>query len=320
MIYVLGHKNPDTDSTCSPIVVAWYLNNVRKVAAKAVLHGHTNKESAFVLKYWNIKEPEVINNLPEEAKVFLVDSTNPDELPLITEDIEVTEIVDHHKMGGLTTSKPLNVTIRTYGCTATLLYEYMLNETPYLKLPKEIAGLMLSAILSDTLNLKGPSTTDKDREIVKQLKPIAGIEDINEYADKMFDAKSSIEGMSMEDIVNTDAKEYELGGKRSLVAVFETVKPQVVIEKKEELVKALETTKTKDGYQMIFFFVIDILNEIAYYFSSGEQSSSVETADDKEDSIIAKGYNVSIDPSGITMLDGVVSRKKQIVPVLEKNA
>lgn len=310
MIYVLGHKNPDTDSTCSPIAVAWYLNNIRKIEAKAVLHNPCNKEAEFILKYWSFDKPEVIEKLPEEAKVFLVDSTNPDELPLITEDIEVTEIVDHHKMGGLATSKPLNATIRTYGCTATLLYEYMLNETPDLKLPKEIAGLMLSAILSDTLNLKGPSTTDKDRTVAKQLTSIADVGDVNEYADKMFDAKSSIEGMSMEDIVNTDAKEYELGGKRSLVAVFETVKPQVVIEKKDEIVKALETTKAKDGYQMIFFFVIDILNEIAYYFSSGEQ----------ENTVITKGYDVSIDPSGITMLDGVVSRKKQIVPVLEKNA
>ena len=164
-------------------------------------------------------------------------STNPDELPLITEDIEVTEIVDHHKMGGLATSKPLNATIRTYGCTATLLYEYMLNETPDLKLPKEIAGLMLSAILSDTLNLKGPSTTDKDRTVAKQLTSIADVGDVNEYADKMFDAKSSIEGMSMEDIVNTDAKEYELERKRSLVAVFETVNHRWLLRRKMRLLK-----------------------------------------------------------------------------------
>lgn len=320
MIYVLGHKNPDTDSTCSPIVVAWYLNNIRKVEAKAVLHNTCNKEADFIIKYWNFDRPEVVENLPEEAKVFLVDSTNPDELPLITEDIEVIEILDHHKMGGLSTSKPINATIRNYGCTATVLYEFMLSETPDIKLPKEIAGLMLSAILSDTLNLKGPSTTDKDKSTAQILAQTAEMKNIDEYADKMFDAKSSIEGMSMEDIVNTDAKEYELGGKRSLVAVFETVKPQVVIEKKDEIVKALEATKAKDGYQMIFFFVIDILNEIAYYFSSGEQSSSVKTSDDTEDAVITRGYNVSIDPSGITMLDGVVSRKKQIVPVLEKNA
>lgn len=311
MIYVLGHKNPDTDSTCSPIVVAWYLNNVRKQEAKAVLHGNPNKESLFILKHWNIESPEVIEKLPDEAKVFLVDSTNPEELPLITENVEVIEVIDHHKLGGMSTSKPVNATIRSYGCTATVLYEYMMDESPNLQLPAEIAGLLLSAIISDTLNLKGPTTTNKDRETVEKLIKISKIKEVNGYADHMFEAKSSIEGMSMEDIINTDAKEYELGGKNSLVAVFETVKPQFLIEKKDELIQAIKRVKNENNYGLMFFYVIDILNETAYYFSIGSTN---------EDYMIANGHKVKVIKDGITIIEGVVSRKKQIVPVLEKIA
>lgn len=310
MIYILGHKNPDTDSVCSPIIVEWYLNNIKNQEAKAILHNDINRETEFILEYWGFKKPEIVDKLPSGAKVFLVDTTNPDELPLIQEDTEIIEIVDHHKLGGISTSKPISVNIKPIACTTTILYLKFLEENPGLKIPKKIAGLMLSAILSDTLNFRSPTTTDIDKKVAHELERMAEIENIDKYANKMFDAKSSIEGMSMNSIINADAKEYLLGSKKSLVAVFETVKPQVVIEKQTDITSEIQNIKSNDGYEMVFFFVIDILNQIAYYFFSGEQ----------ENTVISKGYNCTIADNGITALDGIVSRKKQIVPVLEENA
>lgn len=308
MIYVLGHKTPDTDSMCTPLVVSWYLNTILGVEAQAVAHGTSNRETTFVLNYWGVKAPQMLADLPNDARVFLVDSTNPEELPLIREDTEIVEVIDHHKMGGLQTNNATKVTTRPWGCTATVFYHY----TKHLvegKLPKEMAGLLASAIISDTLYLRSPITTDEDRIVLKELCAIAGIEDPQHYANEMFTAKSSIEGMDLRDIIKSDFKEFSIKGKSVFVGTFETVKPQSVLEKANDLVQVARKLKVDSGYDQLYFFVVDILEQHAFYFPIG----------DVENKIIAQGYGVEVsaDPDHIVTLEGVVSRKKQIIPVLE---
>lgn len=301
-VLVMGHVPADTDSVCSPIVYAWYLKNIKGMDAEAVMNGNLSKEAAFVLEHFQVEAPRQINELTTEDQLVLVDSTNPKELLTGFDAASIIEVVDHHKLGGLSTDKPLTVTIRPYGCVATVIYEIMGENVA--KLPKEIAGLMLAGITSDTLNLTSPTTTELDRETAIKLAEIAG-ENKDELANGMFAAKSDISDLTAMEVILTDQKNFDFGGKTYKVSAIETTNPESVLNRIDEFKSAAEAIKTEASLEGVYVFIVDIIKSEATLFATSGAEAFAEKA-------FSKQFE-----NGLMHLSGVVSRKKQMVPAFE---
>ncbi|WP_323780731.1 manganese-dependent inorganic pyrophosphatase [Thalassovita sp.] len=303
-IQVFGHKSPDTDSTGSPIIWAWYLNEVKGVDAAPKLLGEPNTEALFVLNRWNLDKPEIIKTVEAGAPVIIVDTNNPAELPEAINDADVQAIIDHHKLvGGLETKGPINITIRPLACTATIMIDLMGEDAA--KMPDAIKGAALSCILSDTLEFRSPTTTDHDREVVEKLAADLGI-DIAAYAAEMFEAKSDVSAFSDAELLRMDSKEYNVDGKEFRVSVLETTAPKIVLDRKDSLMASMVDVAAEDGADQVLLFVIDILNEEATLLVPNDL---VKTVAEK-----SFGANVTGDT---VVLPGVMSRKKQIIPNLK---
>lgn len=304
MIKVFGHTPPDTDTVGSAILWAWHLNTFTSQKAQAFSLGDLNKETAFVLNRWRIPEPEVLEKIEEGDEVVIVDTNNPQELPADILKANILNIIDHHKLvGGLITKRPLEMTLRPLACTATIIFDLMEKKAE--DLPEEIAGLMLSCILSDTLAFRSVTTTSHDKDVAEKLAERLNI-DIEKYSDEMFTAKSDISDFTDIGLVHLDSKKYAVGDKNIRVSVMETTKPELVLGRKEGIKKAMEELSSKDSeLDDVLFFVIDILKE--------EATALVHN--DFTKSIIEESFGVSIDED-TEVLPGILSRKKQIVPVL----
>ena len=301
---IFGHKSPDTDSTGSAIIWAWYLNECRDTPAEARLLGEPNAEALFVLERWNLDKPDVLENVGPGDNCTIVDTNNVAELPEGINDANVIEVIDHHMLqGGLKTRTPITVTVRPLACTATIMHELMGDDAA--TMPASIKGVMLSCILSDTLEFRSPTTTDADRELAERLAGDLGL-DIAEYAQEMFAAKSDISGYTDAELLRVDAKAYEVDGANLRISVFETTSPSSVLDRKAGLMKEIETVAKEDGVDQVLFFLVDILSEEAILF----------IANDVVRRIAAKSFGVEAD-GDLAMLPGVVSRKKQIIPVLK---
>lgn len=303
MIQVFGHKAPDTDSTGSPIIWAWYLNEIVKTPAKAVLQGEPNTEANWMLSHWGIAKPEIIADVAAGDKCVIVDTNNPAELPASINDAEVLEIIDHHLLaGGIKTRTPINITMRPLACTATIMHDLMGDAIS--AAPKEIKGVMLTCILSDTLEFRSPTTTPHDRAVAEKLAADLGLS-IPDYAAEMFAAKSDVSAFSEAELLRMDSKEYELGGKQLRVSVLETTAPQVLLDRKAELMAAMPGVASEDGADEVLLFIVDILNEEA----------TLLVPNDFVKTVAEKSFNASV--SGDTVvLPGIMSRKKQIIPSL----
>ena len=236
-ILVFGHKSPDSDSTGSPLIWAWYLTEVKGTPAKAVLLGTPNTEAAFMLKHWGFAQPEIITDVTAADKVVIVDTNNPAELPPSINDANIMAIIDHHMLvGGLKTKTPINVVMRPLACTATVMHDIMGEDVE--KLPREIKGAMLSCILSDTLEFRSPTTTPHDKAVAEKLAADLGVS-INELATKMFEAKSDVSSFSDAELLRMDSKEYNVAGKELRVSVLETTAPKVVLDRKDSLMRSM---------------------------------------------------------------------------------
>jgi manganese-dependent inorganic pyrophosphatase len=303
MIKVFGHKSPDTDSTGSPLIWAWYLNEVKGIPARAVLLGRPNTEAEFVLRRWGFETPEIIADVVPGAKVVIVDTNNPAELPDGIGRADIQAIIDHHKLvGGLETKGPIDITIRPLACTATLMHDLMGADAA--RMPDRIKCLMLSCILSDTLEFRSPTTTDHDRALAIRLAGELGIS-IADYAAEMFAAKSDVSDFSDAELLRMDSKEYTLGGKELRVSVLETTAPQVVLGRKASLMESMKAVAAEDGADQVLLFVIDILREEA----------TLLVPNDLVKQIAEKSFGATV--SGDTVvLPGILSRKKQIIPAL----
>ncbi len=303
-IQVFGHKSPDTDSTGSPIVWAWYLNEVKGVAAAPKLLGEPNTEAAFVLKRWNLDKPEIISDVEAGAPVVIVDTNNPAELPASINDADVQAIIDHHKLvGGLETKGPIDITIRPLACTATIMVDLMGDDAA--KMPEAIKGAALSCILSDTLEFRSPTTTDHDREVVEKLAADLGI-DIKAYAAEMFEAKSDVSAFSDAELLRMDSKEYTIDGTEFRVSVLETTAPKLILDRKDSLMASMVDVAKEDGADQVLLFVIDILNEEA----------TLLVPNDLVKTVAEKSFGATVDGDTV-VLPGIMSRKKQIIPNLK---
>jgi manganese-dependent inorganic pyrophosphatase len=303
MIQIFGHKSPDTDSTGSPLIWAWYLNEVKGIPAHAVLLGEPNTEAAFVLRRWGFERPEIIRDVEPGAPVIIVDTNNPAELPPSINKADIREIIDHHKLtGGIETKAPVGVTIRPLACTATIMHDLMGADAE--RMPDRIKCLMLSCILSDTLEFRSPTTTDHDRAVAFKLAKELGIS-IADYAEEMFAAKSDVSGFSDAELLRMDSKEYTLGGKELRISVLETTAPKVVLDRKDSLMRSMQDVAKEDGADQVLLFVIDILREEA----------TLLVPNDTVKAIAEKSFGAQVTGDTV-VLPGIMSRKKQIIPAL----
>ncbi|MBY6153987.1 manganese-dependent inorganic pyrophosphatase [Vannielia litorea] len=303
-IKVFGHKSPDTDSTGSPLIWAWYMSEHRGQKAEAVLLGEPNTEAAFVLKKWGYEQPAIIEGVEAGEQVVIVDTNNPAELPDAINDADILQIIDHHKLtGGIETKGPIDITIKPLACTATIMHNLMGENAA--KMPEGIKGLMLSCILSDTLEFRSPTTTEQDKTLAEELAADLGL-DLSAYASEMFEAKSDVSAFSDAELLRMDSKEYPVDGTKFRVSVLETTAPKIVLDRKDSLMESMKAVAAEDGVDQVLLFVIDILAEEA----------TLLVPNDLVKTVAEKSFGASV--SGDTVvLPGVMSRKKQIIPSLK---
>jgi manganese-dependent inorganic pyrophosphatase len=301
---VFGHKSPDTDSTGSPLIWAWYMSDVQGVPAEARLLGQPNTEANFVLTRWNLDKPEIISDVAADTPCVIVDTNNPAELPASINDADVTAIIDHHKLvGGLETKGPIDITIRPLACTATLMIDLMGEDAN--KMPEALKGAALSCILSDTLEFRSPTTTDHDRAVAEKLAADLGI-DIPAYAAEMFAAKSDVSEFSDAELLRMDSKEFAVEGTKFRVSVLETTSPATVLDRKDSLMAEMPKVAEADGVEQVLLFVVDILNE----------ESTLLVPNDLVRSVASASFGAEVTGDTV-VLPSVVSRKKQIIPNLK---
>jgi len=302
-IKVIGHKAPDTDSTGSPIIWAWYLSEVKGTPASPFLLGEPNTEAAFVLERWNLDKPEIIETVGEGEPVVIVDTNNPAELPDTINDADIRAIIDHHKLvGGLETKGPIDITVRPVACTATLMVDLMGDDAA--KMPEAIKGAALSCILSDTLEFRSPTTTDLDRDVATKLAGELGV-DMTAYATEMFAAKSDVSAFSDAELIRMDSKKYEVGGKNFRVSVLETTAPDIPLSRKESLMGSMPAVASEDGVDEVLLFVVDIIKEEA----------TLLVPNDIVKVVAEKSFGATVEGDSV-VLPGIMSRKKQIIPNL----
>ena len=301
---VFGHKSPDTDSTGSPLVWAWYLSEVKNTPAKAVLLGEPNTEAAFMLRHWGFEKPAIIADVTADDKVVIVDTNNPAELPPSINDAKIQAIIDHHMLvGGIKTKNPIDITIRPLACTATIMHDLMGADVA--KAPKAIKGAMLTCILSDTLEFRSPTTTPHDRAVAEKLAADLGV-NIAEFAAQMFAAKSDVSSFSDAELLRMDSKEYNVAGKELRVSVLETTAPAVVLDRKASLMDSMVGVAKEDGADQVLLFVIDILKEEATLLVPNDLVKQMAEA----------SFGVTVTGDTV-VIPGLMSRKKQIIPALK---
>jgi len=305
-ISVFGHKVPDTDTVSAAIIYAWELNQ-RNIQATPYRLGDLNPETEYVLKSLGVESPPLLKELDTAGKVAIVDTNNPQELPENVMKASIHSIVDHHKLSGLTNAEPLEIDMRPL-CSATSIL-YARAKAAGLTPPKHIAGLMLSGILSDSLEFRSPTTTELDKVHAAELGKLAGL-DVHQHAEAMLEAKAKVDHLSPTELIMMDTKIFTIGGKKLRVSVVETPKASGPLAKKPELVTAMQELAKKEGVDDVLFFVVDITKEAATFISSSSTAQK----------IVEKAWNVSVSKDGLVELPGVLSRKKQIIPKLEAAA
>jgi len=303
-IQVFGHKSPDTDSTGSPIIWAWYLNDVKGQKAEPVLLGEPNTEAAFVLTKWDLPKPRIIDSVAADAPVIIVDTNNPAELPDNINDADIQAIIDHHALiGGLKTKGPISITIRPLACTATIMHNLMGDNAA--KMPTHIKGTMLSCILSDTLEFRSPTTTDQDRALAESLAADLGL-NVTDYAAELFAAKSDVSAFSDAELIRMDSKEYAIEGTKFRVSVLETTAPDIPLGRSASLMETMPKVAAEDGVDHVLLFVVDILKEEA----------TLLVPNDTVKTVAEKSFGATVTGDSV-VLPGIMSRKKQIIPNLK---
>jgi manganese-dependent inorganic pyrophosphatase len=303
-ISVVGHANPDTDSVTSAIALATLLN-AQGMEAKACMQiaaADLNPESTTVLKRFGLAAPELLNDAAGK-KIALVDFSDLAQGPANLAAAELVTVVDHHKIGDITTNNPILFRAEPVGCTGTVLNK-MFKEAG-VAIPKDVAGGMLAAILSDTVNFKSPTCTDDDKAAVNDLKAIAGVTDTEELFMEMLKAKSAVDGVPAKDLLFRDYKDFDMKGNKVGVGQLELATLDQVAGVRDALVKAMEAVKA-EGRHSVLLMLTDVVKE---------GTDLVVLSDDP--ALIEKAFDTKL--AGNSMwIPGMMSRKKQTVPNLQK--
>ncbi len=300
-MYVVGHKIPDSDSICGAIALA-YLKNQIGEAAVATRLGEVSPETAFILEKFGFEAPEFKASYAGE-EVYIVDHSELTQAPDDIAQATIVGIVDHHKLGDLTTSTPLECWIRPVGCSNTVIK--MMYDFYKVEIPANIAGIMMCAILSDTVIFKSPTCTTADIKCVEALAEIAGVEDFKALGMEMFKVKSAVEGTPVRDLVMRDFKDFNMNGNLVGIGQLEVIDLSVFDEIKADLEADIAALKEEGQRHSVMLLLTDIMKEGSELLVVSDDVSKVEAA-----------YGKATE-NGRVWLDGVLSRKKQVVPPLQ---
>lgn len=300
-VLVLGHKNPDTDSICSAISYA-YLKKQLGMPAEPIRLGEANNETLYALERFNFEQPRLVERVAEEtAQVILVDHNERQQSAGDIQDVQILEVVDHHRIANFETTDPVYFRAEPVGCTATIILK-MFKENG-IEVPADIAGLMLSAIISDSLLFKSPTCTEQDLQAAHELAKIANV-DAAEYGLAMLKAGADLSNKTLEDLMSLDSKEFEAGDHRFEIAQVNAIDVNEVIGRQEELEVLMANTIAQKNLDLFAFVVTDILNNDSVAIVLGNKAG-----------IIEKAFQTTVVDNRV-LLPGVVSRKKQIVPII----
>jgi manganese-dependent inorganic pyrophosphatase len=301
---IFGHKNPDTDTITSALVYA-DLKTKLGAEVEAVRLGDVNGETQYALDHFNVEAPRLVEKVaPEADTVILVDHNERQQSAVDIEDVRVLEVIDHHRIANFETADPLYYRAEPVGCTATILNK--MYKEKGVEVTKEMAGLMLSAIISDSLLFKSPTCTDEDVAAAKELADIAGV-DPQVYGLEMLKAGANMSTKTVAELVTLDAKEFSMGTAKVEVAQINVVDLNDVFGRQAEVEAAMETLIKQKGLDLFLLVVTDILENDSTALALGSKAEEVE-----------KAFNVKLE-NNRALLKGVVSRKKQIVPVLTES-
>lgn len=300
--YACGHINPDSDSICSAISLAYLKTQIGEECIPA-RQGELNPETEFILNKFGVEAPMLKTSFAGED-LYVVDYNNTLEAPKDIFEANIKGIIDHHKMGDLTTDTPLECWIRPVGCTNTIIKE--MYDYHNVEIPKDIAGIMCCAILSDTVIFKSPTCTRLDTKICKELAKIAGIEDVRALGMELFKAKSDIDGASARDLTTRDYKDFNMSGKKVGVGQLEVVDLAMFDSLKDDLFADLKALKEEGDRHTVMLLLTDII----------EEGSQLLVVSDDE-SLVEKAFDTKLENSQV-WLPKVLSRKKQVIPFMEK--
>ncbi|MET1124376.1 MAG: manganese-dependent inorganic pyrophosphatase [Archaeoglobaceae archaeon] len=312
--YVVGHRNPDTDTVCSAIAFAYLWNKWKEtgkfsklmkidVEAKPAAQGELNAETKFVLEKFGIEKPEIVTDASGK-KVILVDHSERSQSLENIDKAEILAIIDHHKIGDITTPQPILFINLPAGCTASVIKK--LFDLTGVEIPKEIAGILLAAILSDTVVFKSATTTEFDKQVAEELAKIVGVEDITKFGIEIKSKLSDVSGMSAIEIIKRDFKDFDMSGKKVGIGQIELVDLSLIENRIDEIYEELKKIKSEGGYHSVFLMLTDIMKE-------GTELLAVTDAPE----VVEKAFGKKLEGRSV-WLDGVMSRKKQVVPPLEK--
>ena len=300
--FVAGHKSPDTDSICSAISYANLLTQMG-TPATPVCAGDANKETKYVLQHFGFEHPQIVTNweefAPNSGNLYLTDHNESKQIIDGYKSMNMCGVIDHHRIGDFETDGPVFIRMEPVGCTNTILTKLYIENNQ--EIPKNIAGLMLSAIISDTVLFRSPTCTETDKEMAHKLAAIAGV-DIESYGLDMLKAGADISDLTNDEIVRTDMKEFSEAGQTISIGQISVMDTTDVLAKQAELVDALEALRTANGYAASYIMVTNILDESTTLIYSGDVESIV---------VNAFGKNVK---DNAVFLPNTMSRKKQIVP------
>ncbi len=299
--YVFGHTSPDSDSIVGAISLS-YLKNQLGEDCIPTRQGEISAETKFILNKFNGTLPELKTSVAGE-KVYIIDYSDKAQAPKDIMEATILGIVDHHKLGDLTTDTPLECWIRPVGCSNTIVKE--MYDYHKVEIPKDIAGMMMCAILSDTVIFKSPTCTKVDTKAVKELAAICGVEDYKALAMEMFIAKSAVDGSSARNLNTRDYKMFEMNGSKVGINQLEMVDISALESRKEELLKDMKKMKEEDGLHTVMVLLTDIMKEGSQLLVVSDDESKIEAA-----------FDIKLENSQV-WLPGVLSRKKQVIPFLQ---
>lgn len=300
---VFGHQNPDTDAIASSYGWAYLERTAWGRDAEAVALGTPNEETAFVLDYFGVEAPRVVESAKAEgvSQVILTDHNEFQQSISDIRDVEVVAVIDHHRVANFETANPLYMRLEPVGSASSIVYRA--SKEAGLELPKEVAGLLLSGLISDTLLLKSPTTAASDPQVAKELAEIAGVS-LEEYGLEMLKAGTNLASKSAEELIDIDAKTFELNGNKVRVAQVNTVDINEVLARQADIEAAMTASNAANGYSDFVLMITDILNSNSEILALGNNMDKVESA-----------FNFKLE-NNHAFLEGAVSRKKQVVPQL----
>lgn len=301
-LYVFGHQKPDTDTICSAIALA-NLEQALGNEATAYKLGNVNKETAYALNYFDVKEPATLSSVNEDCEVALVDHNEFSQSAQGIEKASIKMIIDHHKVK-FESKDPVFFIAEPIGCTSSIIYKlYKQNDV---EITKKLAGMMLSAIISDTLLFKSPTCTEEDKKIATKFAQIAEV-DLTTYGTDMLKAGTDISDFTPFQVINIDSKEFSDKNAKFEISQVNAVDLDSVFSRQSELEDAIQKEIKDKNLDFYMFAATDILNANSKIIAIGNKADTVE-----------KAFGVTLD-NNTAMLDNVVSRKKQMLPNILNN-